>query len=76
MGHVANASAIPVQWRHWDAVGRSVAQRKEKIRRRLAAIEMTSTSTEVSGLDTILEGTMDKYQWWSDRAEDSSFDFS
>ena len=50
MGHVANASAIPVQWRHWDAVGRRVAQRKERIRRRLAAIEMTSTSTEVSGL--------------------------
>ena len=50
MGHVANASAIPVQWRHWDAVGRRVAQRKERIRRRLAAIEITSTSTEVSGL--------------------------
>ena len=50
MGHVADASAIPVQWRHWDAVGRSVAQRKERIRRRLAVLEMTSTSTVVGGV--------------------------
>ena len=50
MGHVADAAAVPAQWRHWDVLGRSVAQRKERIRRRMAAIEMTSASTEVGGL--------------------------
>lgn len=56
MGHVANTAAVPSCWNHWDALGRSAAQRKERIQRRAHELELRSMGASSDGGGAIPRG--------------------